>query len=98
VEVKHEVTKNTKKTSDFEFPSYLRAFVFSKKSPHAPLLELVLKARCRCHFRGSTTAGVPRSLALKRTTMSWLNSASLLVGAWTTVTYTTLLPYARMAV
>ena len=31
------------------------------------------------------TAAAPRSLALKRTTMSWLNSASLLAGDWVTV-------------
>ena len=35
--------------------------------------------------RGLMTAAAPRSLALKRTAMSWLKSASLLLGDWATV-------------
>ena len=55
----------------------------------APDELLVLTPRLRMIRRGSMTAAMPRSLALKRTTMSWENSASLLVGAWTTVLFTT---------
>jgi hypothetical protein len=33
------------------------------------------------------TAAAPRSLALKRSTMSWLNSASLLTGERVTVMF-----------
>src|SRR5262245_32485347 len=36
-------------------------------------------------YRGLSTAAAPRSLALKRTTTSWVNSASLPGGAWVTV-------------
>ena len=36
-------------------------------------------------YRGLITAAAPRSLALKRTTMSWLKSASLPGGDWVTV-------------
>lgn len=36
-------------------------------------------------YRGLIAAAAPRSLALKRTTMSWLKSASLPSGDWVTV-------------